>query len=65
MAMDQSLHSLLVERGINSVLVRPASLLTASALKEGVFPTVMMTRLSIIRYLGALLWSNKCMYITP
>lgn len=48
--MDQSLHSLLSERGINSVLVRPASLLTTSALKEGVFPTVMMTRLSIIRY---------------
>lgn len=48
-AMDHTLHSLLAERGINSVLVRPASLLTASALKEGVFPSVMMTRLSIIR----------------
>lgn len=50
-AMDQSLHSLLAKRGINSVLVRPGSLLTASALKEGVFPTVMMTRLSIIRFI--------------
>lgn len=58
--MDQSLHSLLSERGINSVLVRPASLLTASALKEGVFPTVMMTRLSIIRYIFE---SYKCLLV--
>ena len=47
--MDQSLYSLLREKGLNCVLVRPSSLLTSTALKEGVFPSVMMTRLSIIR----------------
>ena len=47
--MDQRLHSLLQKRGVASVLVRPASLLSASGLRQGVFPTVMMTRLSIIR----------------
>lgn len=49
-SMDMGLHSLLQERGIMSVLVRPQSLLTAAAVKEGSFPTVMMTRLSIIRF---------------
>ena len=48
-ALDERLYSLLKEKGIVSVLVRPASLLTTNALREGVFPAVMMTRLAIIR----------------
>ena len=47
--MDQKLHSLLAGRGVLSVLVKPATLLTPTALKKGVFPSVMMTRLSMIR----------------
>lgn len=47
--MDMRLHLLLKERGVNSVLVKSSSLLTSNVIREGIFPTVMMTRLSIIR----------------
>ncbi len=51
-AMDKSVHRVLQEKGMNSVLVSPASFLSSAVLAMGVFTQVMMTRLSIIRLLN-------------
>ena len=51
-AMDRPVHSLLKEKGMQSVLVTPAALLTPAVAGRGVFNQVMMTRLSVIRLLN-------------
>ena len=51
-AMDNPLHRLLQERGINSVLVTPDALLSLETQAMGTFTQVMMTRLALLRLLN-------------
>lgn len=52
LAMDISLHKLLQERGVPSVLIQPSTFLSDATRRMGVFNWVMMTRLSIVRLLN-------------
>lgn len=51
-AMDKTLHMLLQERSVNTVLVTPEALLSQEALVMGTFNQVMMTRLAMLRLLN-------------